>query len=322
MCTRILWNTNDLAVLTARTMDWPESTQPLLVAMPRGRARNGGLLGDQVVDENPLTWTSRYGSLVTTIYGIGTIDGFNERGLAAHGLYLEATDFGDRDGAKPAVHSGLWVQYLLDQAGTVSEALALMDAIAVVLVNVRGFDANIHVALEDAGGDSAIIELADGVPMVHHGREFTLMTNDPTYDEQLQLLAAHDFSHPTGVTPLPGNVNAVDRFQRAAYFSALLPEPAGERQAVAAVMAVARNVSVPFGAPYEDFGVYNTEYRTVCDLTNRTYYFELTTSPSVLWAQLDGLDIGAGVPPHGVDPYDETLAGDVTSRFAPVDIRF
>jgi penicillin V acylase-like amidase (Ntn superfamily) len=26
MCTRVSWNTNDIAVLTGRSMDWPEST--------------------------------------------------------------------------------------------------------------------------------------------------------------------------------------------------------------------------------------------------------------------------------------------------------
>lgn len=322
MCTRILWNSNDLAVLTGRTMDWPESTEPLIVAMPRGLHRNGGLLNGEVVDENPLTWTSRYGSLVTTVYGLGTIDGFNERGLAAHGLYLKSTVFGARDTSKPGLQIALWVQYLLDQAANVTEALALLDEIQVILVSARGFDANIHLAIEDADGDSAIIELADGKPVIHHGRQYTLMTNDPTYDEQLKLLQALDFSHPTGVTPLPGNVNAVDRFQRAAYFSALLPEPLDERAAVAGVMAIARNVSVPFGAPYQDFGVYNTEYRTVSDLTHRAYYFELTTSPSVIWVELDQLDLSEGTQPHGVDPYDQSLAGDVTSRFAPVSLGF
>ena len=44
------------------------------------------------------------------------------------------------------------------------------------------------------------------------------------------------------------------------------------RQAVAGLMAIMRNVSVPFGAPYTEFGVYNTEYRTVVDLTNRLYF--------------------------------------------------
>ena len=37
--------------------------------------------------------------------------------------------------------------------------------------------------------------------------------------------------------PLPGNVNPVDRFQRAAYFRALLPKPKNEREAAAGILA-------------------------------------------------------------------------------------
>ncbi len=33
-CTRILWNTNGFAVMMARTMDWPESTHPILRCFP------------------------------------------------------------------------------------------------------------------------------------------------------------------------------------------------------------------------------------------------------------------------------------------------
>jgi penicillin V acylase-like amidase (Ntn superfamily) len=119
---------------------------------------------------------------------------------------------------------------------------------------------------------------------------------------------------------LPGNVNPVDRFQRAAYYSALLPNPGSQREAIASVMAIMRNVSVPFGAPYEDFGVYNTEYRTVTDLTNRMYFFELTTSPNVIWVEMDRLKLDSG--PIAVNPYDESLVGDVTDRFTPHDVPF
>ena len=322
MCTRVLWNTNGLAVLTGRSMDWPESTQPLIVAFPPGRQRDGFQPAGVGNDPNPLRWTSRYASLVTTIYGVGTIDGLNSAGLAGHGLYLQATDFGTRNPARPAVQTTLWLQYLLDRAATVEEALALMEDIELVKITVRGHDSNIHLALEDGSGDSAIVELADGRPVIHHGRQFTLMTNDPTYDEQLALLSQQDFTHPSRDMPLPGNVNAVDRFQRAAYYSALLPKPDSEREAVASVMAIMRNVSVPFGAPYAEFGVYNTEYRTVTDLTNRMYFFELTTSPNVIWVQMDRLNLTEGAPALAVDPYDETLVGDVTDRFAPREMAF
>ncbi len=320
MCTRVLWNTNDVAVFTGRTMDWPESTQPLIVGFPRGRERDGISPAGFISDSNPLRWTSRHASLVTTIYGLGTVDGFNEAGLAGHGLYLQETDFGPRDPAKPGVHAGLWLQYLLDQAATVAEALQLMDEIQVLTISAHGHDANLHLALEDIGGDSAIIELAQGRLVVHHGRQYTLMTNDPTYDEQLKLLSQQDFSQPSSEMPLPGNVNPVARFQRAAYYSALLPTPGSQREAIAGVMAIMRNVSVPFGAPYHDFGVYNTEYRTVTDLTNRMYFFELTTSPNVIWVEMDRLKLDGG--PIAVNPYDDSLVGDITDRFAPHDLPF
>lgn len=42
MCTRILWNTNDRAVLTGRTMDWPESTEPVLTVFPGGSGATAG----------------------------------------------------------------------------------------------------------------------------------------------------------------------------------------------------------------------------------------------------------------------------------------
>ena len=45
MCTRVLWNDNDLGVLCGRTMDWPESTEPVLTVAPRGYQRHGGKVG-------------------------------------------------------------------------------------------------------------------------------------------------------------------------------------------------------------------------------------------------------------------------------------
>jgi penicillin V acylase-like amidase (Ntn superfamily) len=82
-------------VLIGRTMDWPTSTDPVLTVLPRDLAHNGGRLGEtMVVATNPLLWTSKYGSLVTTVYGIGAADGLNERGLSANMLYLPSTDLG------------------------------------------------------------------------------------------------------------------------------------------------------------------------------------------------------------------------------------
>lgn len=322
-CTRVLWNNNKLAVFSGRTMDWPESTQPVLTVFPRGMSRDGGRAGPEtIVAQNPARWMSRYGSLVTTIYGIGTADGLNERGLGVHMLYLGTTDFGARDPSKPGLQAGLWAQYALDNAATVNEALNVLDKVQIVKVSAHGHDSNVHLALEDASGDSAIIEWLDGKPVVHHGRQFTIMTNDPTYAEQLALLSKLDFSHPTSDMPLPGNVNPRDRFVRADYYLSLLPAPRDEREAVAGVFAIARNVSVPFGAPYKDFGIYNTEYRTVMNLSAKRYYFELATAPNVIWADLAQMNLAPGAPTLALSPNDIALSGDVSDKFKAVKALF
>ena len=89
-CTRLLWNENKLAVLAGRSMDWPESTQPVLTVLPRGMARDGGRAGPEVVvKDNPARWTSKYGSMVTTSTASARRTGFNEQGLGAHMLYLK-----------------------------------------------------------------------------------------------------------------------------------------------------------------------------------------------------------------------------------------
>ncbi|MCO5221448.1 MAG: linear amide C-N hydrolase [Thermomicrobiales bacterium] len=323
MCTRVFWNDNGKALVVGRTMDWPESTEPIWTIFPRGAKRNGGMLaGHSLGLENPLKWTAKYGSLIVSVYGLGTVDGLNEKGLAAHMLFLPETDFGPVDSSKPAVHAGLWAQYLLDRASTVGEALALQDDIQLVMVEARGRQATVHLALEDANGDSAIVEYVDGKQTVHQGSEYQVMTNSPAYDEQLALLAQQDFSKPSSDMPLPGNVNPRDRFQRATYFLSMLPEPASEREAIASVLSVVRNTSVPFGAPYKDVGIYNTEYRTVLDLSNKRSFFELSTSPNVLWADLNQIDFTKGSGVRTLDPDNLDLSGNITDRFTPAEVAF
>lgn len=316
-CTRVLWS-NSQGVFSGRTMDWPESTQPVITVFPRGLHRDGSRAGQDVfVHQNPAKWTSRYGSMVTSLYGMGTADGFNEKGLAAHMLYLNETVLPARDIKKPGLQIGLWAQYVLDNAATVSEALLALEKVQLVMAEAHGRKGYIHLVMEDANGDSAIIEYIGTQAIVHHNKAYRVVTNDPAYNEQLALLKKFDFSHPSSDTPLPGNVKATDRFQRASYYAALLPEPPDKQQAIASLMAVIRNVSVPFGAPYKDFGIYNTEYRTVMDLTDKRYFFELTTSPNVIWADLNQFDLATGAPTMTLDPHQADRSGNVSKFFKP-----
>jgi choloylglycine hydrolase len=307
-CTRILWNNNKLAVVVGRTAR--DEPRRRAYRPAGGRPRQSGALDVQIRKPGHLDLRHRHRRRVE-----------RARPRRRHAVSA-GDDFGPRDRNKPGLQAGLWAQYALDNAATVQEALDVLDKVQVVKVTTHGHEANVHLALEDSSGDSAIIEYIGGRPVVHHGRDYRVMTNDPTYDQQLALLQKQDFSKPSSDMPLPGNVNPRDRFQRAAYYMALLPEPKNEREAVAGVFAIARNVSVPFGAPYESFGIYNTEYRTVMNLTDKRYYFELTTSPNVIWADLMKMDMSAGAAVMVLHPDDITLSGDVTSKFKPAKAVF
>jgi choloylglycine hydrolase len=308
VCTRILWNDNPIAKTVSRCMDWSVSDEPELWFVPRGIERGGA------GDAEAHTWRSRYSSVVTSMWGMGTVDGINEKGLGAHALYLDPEDvsFPEPDG-RPSVPNALWVQYLLDNYATVADAVADIDSIRITSPTFRGIELGIHIALEDATGDSAIIEPLDGTLVVHHGPEYTVMANSPTLDKQLENLARYrPFG---GELPPPGDITSSDRFVRSSYFLHYLPEPANLEEAVAGVFQLIANVSVPYGAPYSTGDVYPTWWRSGADLTNRVYYFGSTRSPNIFWIVLDDLADGSEV--RRIDPRQLTLVGDQTENLQP-----
>jgi choloylglycine hydrolase len=305
MCTRIFWNTNAVAKVVARTMDWEVSDEPDLWVLPRGLARGGD------AGEGSCEWVSRHGSVSASAWRAGTGEGVNEHGLAAHALYLGAAGYEPPDG-RPVVSNVMWTQYVLDHFRTVAEALAGLPAVRVVPVEIHGRPMPLHLALEDASGDAAIVEMIDGAPVVHHGPEHRVMANDPTYSEQ--LAHARRYRAFGGTEQLPGDIVSAHRFVRAAYFLEHLPEPADRLEAMAGVIGLARNVAIPYGAPDNRFETYPTWWMAAADLTGRVFYFESTRSPNVCWLELDSLDLAEGAEVLTLDPRDPELAGDVRDR--------
>ena len=124
-CSRILWNTNDQAVLAARTWDLYVDEKPRLVFLPRGIARRGASEG------NAAQWTSKFASVVLTAFDAGASDGMNEAGLSAHLLYLHDAEFEHAD-ERPVLSNLMWAQYALDNYATVAEAIEGLKAVRIV----------------------------------------------------------------------------------------------------------------------------------------------------------------------------------------------
>ncbi len=302
-CTRVLYTSPDGTVITGRSMDWSEDMRSNLWAFPRGIERDGGGGG-----RTP-RWRSRFGSVVVSGYDMGSAEGMNEKGLVANLLYLAESDYGQPDG-KPVLSISLWAQYVLDQFATVSEAVAHLRhepfrVVAPTLPNGKG--AQLHLAISDATGDSAIFEYVGGRLVIHHGRQYTVMTNSPSFDQQLALNSY--WQTVGGSSFMPGTIRAADRFVRASFLLASLPRQADPAfisavpgqsfplQALAGVLGVVRGVSVPLGistpgAP----NLSSTIWRVVNDQKRRVLYFDAVTSPSLFWVSLDQLNLAAGAP--------------------------
>jgi choloylglycine hydrolase len=242
-CSRALWNWPGLGVFVGRNMDWFEDTESNIWILPRGLEKDGA------VPVNPLRWTSRYGSLGVTVYEGMVIDGVNEAGLAGHVLYLPETSTGPRDPSKPGLSVSQWLAWYLDNCASVAEAVERTRAepfqIRMAVEPSSGKKGTLHIALNDRGSDTAILECIDGRINIYHDRRYVVMTNQPTFDKQLENLRR--FQGFGGTERLPGTHEAADRFVRAAYYVTHLPTPKSQREAVASIMSVMRNVSAPFG---------------------------------------------------------------------------
>jgi len=316
MCSRILYETGTGTFITGRSMDWNDpSAKTSLRAFPRGLQRDGG------IGNNPLKWTSKYGSVVASFYDAGTADGMNEEGLVGNMLYLVESEYGDpAKSSKPTISVGAWVQYVLDNFATVKEAVeAMKDPPFVVEAPVlpNGRAAAVHLSLSDSTGDSAVIEFLGGKPVIHHGHQYRVMTNSPTYDQQLALNAYWDLIG--GNNMLPGTISAADRFVRLSYNLKSSPKFKDPRLAVASVFSQVRAIGVPLGMedPVHP-NISMTLWRTVADQGAKVYYFESAIMPAVFWVDLKKVDFkqSSGAREIKIVP-ESVLAGEISSKFAP-----
>jgi len=317
-CSRVLWNNNGRSMIVGRNMDWFEDIKSNMWILPRGMERNG------LAKTNPLCWTSKYGSVIITAYDVGTADGINEKGLAGHMLYLPETSVGARDSSLPGLSMSMWVQYYLDQFATVDEAVKSFKShpyqLRMAVESSSGKPATVHIALDDAKGDSAVIECIDGKIEIYHDRSYVVMTNQPSFDKQLEDLKQYrGFG---GDKRLPGTHEPGDRFARGAYYVKNLPKPTTDREAIAAMMSVMRNVSAPFGiADPERPNVSTTVWRTVTDLSNGILYYDSVFSPQVFWVDTKKINFETKQPVRKLTLVDNfEPSGEVSGEFVQTDM--
>lgn len=290
MCTRFIYQGENENIITARSMDWKFEMSAALWIFPRGAKRDGR------AGKNSLKWVSKYGSVGVSSMGVTISDGVNEKGLVANILWLVESSYTKLEEKDKPLALSLWAQYILDNFKTVEEMVEELTAnpLAVVTANVPGQNrsANVHLAISDKTGDSAIIEYIDGKQVIYHSKKYQVMTNSPIYSKQLAI--NEYWENIGGLNMVPGGNRSSDRFVRASFYVNTIPQNLTGYEAVGTVLSVLRSVSVPLGFTTDESPeISSTRWRTLFDHKHNLYFFDSVLSPNVIWTDLNKIDFSS-----------------------------
>lgn len=315
-CTRVVY-AGDSVTATGRTLDWRSKIPTSLRVFPRGEHH---ISFDDPNDN--IVWTSKYATIMAVSYNMGFTEGMNEKGLAANVLYLPGSvySYGPGKEHRKKMSSSVWPQYVLDNFATVDEAVKVLSEDEFYIYAPAmpdGSAATLHMAISDTSGNCAVIEYKMGKLEITTGPQYNVLTNAPFFEQQL---AVCDYWQSVGgMHMLPGTNRSSDRFARAAFYASLLPKNLSHRDGLAGVFGVIRNCAVPMGISIPDQPeISSTQWFSLCDQTDKVYYFQLTQSPGVVWVNLTKLNIAEGAPQLVVSlTTDGSQIGNINALMRP-----
>jgi penicillin V acylase-like amidase (Ntn superfamily) len=203
-CTEFKLYFNGQSVI-GHNFDWA-NPYAFIVINPAGIKRHSGSIESHFI---PLEWVSKYGSATVNLAGPdhqvipqAVVSGLNQFGLSASILWLENSGYPSAS-QQPVLGTSQWVQYFLDNAKTVTEAIELARRFEVEPTIFHGQKILAHLMLHDASGDSAVMEYLNGKLNIYHQKNLPepVLTNTP-YLESTQLLKQYQGFG--GNAPLPG----------------------------------------------------------------------------------------------------------------------
>ena len=219
-----------------------------------------------------LSWNVKYGSITFNQYGKeAPMDGMNQAGLVVAEMWLDGTSYPAAD-SRPPIGDLPWIQYQLDNCGTVEEVIRTDAA-----VRISPGSEPLHFLVADRTGDAAVIEFLSGGMVVHRGENLPVraLTNN-TYDESSAILQRYvGFG---GTAPIPSSSNSPSRFvrvaDRIARYGAQDPIPI-------ITYAFATLLSV---------GLSSTQWTIVYDITEGKVHFRTRQSSEIKTVRPDTMD--------------------------------
>jgi penicillin V acylase-like amidase (Ntn superfamily) len=279
-------------------MDFAYVEDGLVFINKRGLTRSGlwpGVTGDNVV------WTSRFASLTFSLVGYPHAwAGINERGLTFSTMNLgDATRYPPAD-ERPALDSGVWIQYMLDTCETVEDVVAAESDVRIITAD--------HYLVADRHGRRVVLEFLDGQMVVHddQAQDIWVLTNTP-YGRLMQVWEQflQQGFYRTGDT-------SIRRFL------------IGARR-VSELGSVDNDEAVDFvfdtlwAMRGEQFSQHTSQWSIVFDIRNRRAYFRTASYPEVREVNLFDFDVFCTSGVRMLQMQTD-LSGDVSEQFGDFSV--
>ena len=233
--------------LFGRNYDWV-SGNGMVVVNARGVTKTSFV----AEGENPVTWTSKCGSISFNQFGKEfPHGGMNEKGLVVELMWLAGTTYPTAD-SRGALSELQWIQYQLDNSASVQEVIASNK-----VVRISQKDAvPLHYLVADAIGNAATIEFIKGKMVVHQNKDlpFPVLTNTP-YAEAISQVKAKGQNI--------SDDNSVERFAKACDMVQKFQQANTKEDPVDYAFSILNKVAQ---------GDY-TKWKIVYDISNREIYF-------------------------------------------------
>lgn len=211
MCISIRLQNEDSLVL-ANNYDSPQEVG-YLVTNQRGMNKEAFIRPS----DQPLRWTSRYGSVTFNQLGKEfPHEGMNEAGLVTTQVILPQTRYPAAEG-RPAIREIQLAQYLLDTCTGIDEVRQALDGLMLVQST-----APFHYMFMDAAGNAAILEYIDGAERWYAGESLPIpVLANNTYDDSIVYLGG---DHSRYKEDSPYGRNSLLRVEKAAERLKSLPK--------------------------------------------------------------------------------------------------
>ncbi|MEZ9925522.1 linear amide C-N hydrolase [Vibrio breoganii] len=274
----------------SRTNELPMETEEHLIVVPRGFEMRDATIEHGFVG-------IRHGNTQMISSGL------NEHGVSIEALGYWAAEYADTEEGDATSLS--IVSSVLGNAKSTDEAVEMIEKMVITYEDMKQFNGvtvAFHYAIND-GKRAVVVEHVDGKPVIYENT-LGVMTNDPSYPEQVKLAEASIKKVNARTTEtldvFPAySTSSEDRFSRIAALNAAYDQNKKADDArdngINRAFSLLNNMELVAGSMYWEFLSPKPQiiaYGNVVDIEDKAYYFRSYDNPTIRKVDLDDINFG------------------------------